>query len=43
MSTHVFSSWEIIAHNNVVWTGDINLDYKIVLVLLLLTIVRTKI
>lgn len=23
------TSWEIISHNTVVWTGDVNLDYKI--------------
>ena len=36
------TSWEIISHNTVVWTGDVNLDYRIVLVLVLWAIIRTK-
>lgn len=36
------TSWEIVSHNKVVWTGDVNLDYKIALVLVLWTIIRTK-
>lgn len=36
------TSWEIISHNTVVWTGDVNLDYRIVLVLVLWAITRTK-
>lgn len=32
------TSWEIISHNTVIWTGDVNLDYKIGLVLVLWTV-----
>ena len=33
---------EIISHNTVVWTGDVNLEYKIVLVLVLWAVISTK-
>lgn len=36
------TSGEIISHNTVVWTGDVNLEYKIVLVLVLWAVIRTK-
>lgn len=36
------TSWEIVSHNTVVWTGDVNLDYKIVLVPVLWAVIRTK-
>ena len=36
------TSWEIVANNTVVWTGDLNIDYKIVLVLVLWAVIRTK-
>lgn len=42
MSQPFLTSWEIISHNTVVWTGDVNLDYKIALVLVLWAIIRTK-
>lgn len=42
MSHTFISSWEIIAHNTVVWTGDVNLDYKLALVLVLWAVIRTK-
>ena len=37
-----FSSWEIISHNTVVWTGDVNLDYKLLLFLVLITVIRNR-
>ena len=36
------TSGEIISHNTVVWTGDVNLEYKIVLVLVLWAVISTK-
>ena len=42
MAKTFLTSWEIISHNTVIWTGDVNLDYKIVFVLVLWTIIRTK-
>lgn len=36
-----FSSWEIISHNTVVWTGDVNLDYKLLLFLVLVAVAAT--
>ena len=42
MSEAFLSSWEIISHTTVVWTGDLNIDYKIVLVLVAWVIIRTK-
>ncbi len=42
MLTAFPTSWEIISHNTVVWTGDVNLDYKIALVLVLWAVIRTK-
>ena len=36
------TSEEIISHNTVVWTGDVNLEYKIVLVLVLWAVISTK-
>ena len=40
--TFLTSGGEIISHNTVVWTGDVNLEYKIVLVLVLWAVIRTK-
>lgn len=37
-----FPTFRVISHNTVVWTGDVNLDYKIVLVLVLWAVIRTK-
>lgn len=42
MSQPFLTPREIISHNTVVWTGDVNLDYKIALVLVLWSIIRTK-
>ena len=42
MLTSFLTSWEIVANNTVVWTGDLNIDYKIVLVLVLWAVIRTK-
>ncbi|WP_302945271.1 hypothetical protein [Turicimonas muris] len=42
MLTTFDSSWEIIAHNTVIWTGDVVIDYKILLILLALSVIRTK-
>ena len=39
---HISNLGEIISHNTVVWTGDVNLEYKIVLVLVLWAVIRTK-
>lgn len=36
------TSGEIISHNTVVWTGDVNLEYKIVLVPVLWAVISTK-
>ena len=36
------TSWEIIAHNNVLWTGDVVIDYKILLIAVVVMIIRTK-
>ena|GEM_PF-5790380 len=35
-------SWKILSHNTVVWTGEVNLDYKIAPVLMLWAMIRTK-
>lgn len=42
MVTTFDSSWEIIAHNTVLWTGDVVVDYKLLLIVIVLLVVRTK-
>lgn len=42
MATTFLTSWEIIAHNTIIWTGDLYIDYKIILVLVLWELIRTK-
>ena len=42
MTPTFLTSWEIIAHNTIIWTGDLYIDYKIILVLVLWELIRTK-
>lgn len=36
------NSWEIIAHNTIIWTGDVKIDYIVVLIIVVALVVRTK-